>query len=131
MKSPLIRSYLLLFQGDFTEAFQREWTEECMKSDHPNVPICPEKGVLRTESRDAEQDVQDLEIVSQQLNEMTTNNRRTKNSRRRTKNSRRAHACARKRRYSPMALKCVWITCPKGTCRTKRDFCGKKACHGK
>ena len=113
-----------MFQGDFTEAFQREWKDECMKSDHPNVPICPEKGVLRTESRDAEQDVQDLEIASQQLNEMTTKNRKSKNSRR-------AHACARKRRYSPMALKCVWITCPKGTCRTKRDFCGKKACHGK
>ena len=67
--------YLLLFQGDFTEAFQREWKDECMKSDHPNVPICPEKGVLRTESRDAEQDVQDLEIVSNQLSEMTTNHR--------------------------------------------------------
>ena len=45
------------------DAFHKEWKDVCMKSDHPNTLVCPDKGVLKIEDeeyKDVAKDVKDL-----------------------------------------------------------------------
>ena len=46
-----------------SDAFHIEWKDACMKSDHPNTLVCPDKGVLKIEDeeyKDVAKDIKDL-----------------------------------------------------------------------
>ena len=50
--------------GNVSDAFHKEWKDACMKSDHPNTLVCPDKGVLKIEDeeyKDVAKDIKDLE----------------------------------------------------------------------
>ena len=63
--------------GKVSDAFHKEWKDACMKSDHPNTLVCPDKGVLKIEDeeyKDVAKDVKDLAKAAKYEINWTTHN---------------------------------------------------------
>ena len=60
-----------------SDAFHKEWKDACMKSDHPNTLVCPDKGVLKIEDeeyKDVVKDIKDLEKAAKYEIKLTIDN---------------------------------------------------------